>query len=54
VTPRTTGLQSSYALNADPQSPNTGKNHFYIDSISGSIHVNEDQQASNSDPRPRE
>jgi Tfp pilus assembly protein PilE len=54
VTPRTTDLQSSYALNADPQSPNTGKNHFYIDSISGSIHVNEDQQASNSDPPPRE
>lgn len=42
--------KSFYALNADPQSASTGKNHFYIDSASESIHVNPDQPAGASDP----
>lgn len=50
VTPGTAGRQSFYALNADPQSANTGKNHFYVDSASESIHVNPDQRAGATDP----
>ena len=50
LTPRTTGQQSSYTVNADPQNASTGKNHFYIDSTAGSIHVNPDQPASATDP----
>ena len=50
VTPGTTDHQSFYALNADPQSAGTGKNHFYIDSASESIHFNPDQPAGATDP----
>ncbi|HXM51024.1 MAG TPA: hypothetical protein VN956_24480 [Pyrinomonadaceae bacterium] len=50
VTPVITGHQSFYALNADPQSTSTGKNHFYIDSASESIHFNPDQPAGATDP----
>lgn len=50
VTPGTTDRQSFYALSADPQSANTGKNHFYIDSVTESIQVNPDQPAGASDP----
>lgn len=54
VRPGTTDRQSFYVLNADPESANTGKNHFYIDSASESIHINPDQPAGPSDPPPPE
>jgi prepilin-type N-terminal cleavage/methylation domain-containing protein len=54
VNPKTTSQQASYTLNADPQQADglgaTGKNHFYIDSTSGSKHVNSDQPAGPGDP----
>jgi prepilin-type N-terminal cleavage/methylation domain-containing protein len=50
VTPKTTTSPTSYTLNADPQSDNSGKNHFYIDSTDSSIHVNPDQAAGTADP----
>src|SRR5213080_2534246 len=40
VTPKTSTSPTSYTLNADPQSDNTGKRHFFIDSNDSSIHVN--------------
>lgn len=49
VTPKTSTAPTSYTLNADPQSENSGKNHFYIDSTDGSIHVNPDQPAGPND-----
>ncbi|MFN2579086.1 MAG: prepilin-type N-terminal cleavage/methylation domain-containing protein [Pyrinomonadaceae bacterium] len=49
VTPKTATSATSYTLNADPQSDNAGKNHFYIDSTDSSIHVNPDQAAGASD-----
>ena len=54
VVPKTTSQQSSYTINADPlQSAGigaTGRNHFYIDSTAGTIHVNPDQPAGPNDP----
>jgi len=50
ATPGTRDRQSFYALNADPESANTGKSHFYIDSTSESIHVNPDEPAGATDP----
>lgn len=50
VMPKTTSQQTSYTLNADPQSSATGKNHFYLDSTGGAIHVNAGQPASATDP----
>lgn len=54
VVPKSPNQQTSYTLNADPQSTEglgaTGKNHFYIDSTAGTIHVNADQTASATDP----
>ncbi len=38
----------SYSANADPEAPQTGR-HFYIDSASGVIHVNDSQPAGASD-----
>jgi type IV pilus assembly protein PilE len=49
VTPKTATSPTSYTLNADPQSDNSGKNHFFMDSTDGSIHVNPDQPAGPSD-----
>lgn len=49
VTPKTSTTPTSYTLNADPQSENSGKNHFYIDSSDGSIHLNPDQPAGPND-----
>ncbi len=49
VTPKTPSGPSSYTLNADPQTDATGKNHFYIDSNGGTIHVNADQPAGPND-----
>ncbi len=50
VTQKTTSQPSSYTLNADPQSESTGKNHFYIGSLSGLIHANPDKPAGATDP----
>jgi len=50
VTPKTATSSTAYTLNADPQDANSGKNHFYIDSTDGSIHVNPDQPAGPNDP----
>jgi prepilin-type N-terminal cleavage/methylation domain-containing protein len=54
VNPKTTSAQTTYTLNADPQQADgigaTGKNHFYIDSTAGTIHVNADQAAGPNDP----
>ena len=54
VIPRSTTQQAGYALNADPQVTEgvgaTGKNHYYLDSDSNTIHVNDSQPATASDP----
>jgi prepilin-type N-terminal cleavage/methylation domain-containing protein len=54
VTPKSTTAQPGYSINADPQVTDgvgsTGKNHFYIDSNSNTIHVNSAQPASPADP----
>jgi len=54
VTPKSTTQQPSYAINADPQQSEgvgaTGKNHFYVDANTNTIHVNANQPASPSDP----
>ena len=43
IIPKASSQPTSYTLNADPQSAATGKNHFYIDSNGGTIHVNPDR-----------
>ena len=54
VIPRSTSQQAGYTVNADPQISEgvsaTGKNHFYLDSDSNTIHVNDAQPATASDP----
>jgi prepilin-type N-terminal cleavage/methylation domain-containing protein len=54
VSPKSTTTQPGYTINADPQVPTgvsaTGKNHYYVDSDTNTIHVNDTQQASISDP----
>src|ERR1041385_3579348 len=50
VVPKTATSSTSYTLNADPQDSGSGKNHFYIDSTDGSIHVNPDASAGPNDP----
>lgn len=50
VTPKTAGSPASYTLNADPQTPGTGTNHFYLDSSDSSIHINAAQPAGPGDP----
>ncbi len=54
VIPKSTSTQAGYALNADPQVSEgvsaTGKNHFYLDSDTNTIHVNSSQAATVSDP----
>ncbi len=54
VIPKSTTSQAGYGVNADPQVTEgvgaTGKNHFYLDSDSNTIHVNETQPATVSDP----
>jgi prepilin-type N-terminal cleavage/methylation domain-containing protein len=54
VNPKTANSQTSYTLNADPQQADgigaTGRNHFYIDSTAGTIHVNANQPAGPNDP----
>ena len=48
--PKTATQPSSYTLNADPLNASIGKNHFYLDSTGGAIHVNAGQPASATDP----
>jgi prepilin-type N-terminal cleavage/methylation domain-containing protein len=54
VIPKSTTTQPGYVVNADPQVTEgvgaTGKNHFYFDSDSNTIHVNPTQPATATDP----
>jgi len=54
IIPKSTSTQPGYAVNADPQVAEgvgaTGKNYFYLDSDSNTIHVNSTQPATVSDP----
>jgi hypothetical protein len=54
VIPKSTAQQAGYAINADPQVSDgvgaTGKNHFYLDSDTNTIHVNPTQPATATDP----
>jgi len=54
VIPKSTSNPPGYVINADPQVTEgvsaTGKNHFYFDSDSNTIHVNGSQPAAVSDP----
>ena len=54
VIPKSTSQQPGYTINADPQVTEgvgaTGKNHFYVDSDSNTIHVNATQPATAADP----
>ena len=54
VTPKSTTAQPGFAVNTDPQVTEgvgaTGKNHFFLDSNSNTIHVNSTQAATVSDP----
>ena len=54
VVPKSTTAQPGYAVNADPQITEgvaaTGKNHFFVDSNSNTIHVNATQPATITDP----
>jgi prepilin-type N-terminal cleavage/methylation domain-containing protein len=54
VIPKSTSTPPGYSVNADPQVTEgvgaTGKNHFFLDSNSNTIHVNATQQATLTDP----
>ncbi len=54
VIPKSTTQPPGWALNSDPQVTSgvgaTGKNHFYLDSDSNTIHVNDSQPATVADP----
>jgi prepilin-type N-terminal cleavage/methylation domain-containing protein len=54
VVPKSTTTQAGFAVNSDPQVTDgvgaTGKNHFYLDSDSNTIHVNATQPATAADP----
>ena len=54
VIPKSTTQQAGYSVNADPQVTEgvgaTGKNHYYLDSNSNTIHVNAAQPATAADP----
>jgi len=54
VIPKSTTAQAGFAVNADPQVTEgfgaTGKNHFYLDSDSNTVHVNLTQPATATDP----
>ena len=53
IIPKSTSSQAGYTINADPQVPTgvsaTGKNFYYVDSDSNTIHVNDAQPATASD-----
>jgi type IV pilus assembly protein PilE len=54
VITKSTSAQPGYSINADPQvatgSGATGRNHYFVESDSNTIHVNADQPASATDP----
>jgi hypothetical protein len=54
VIAKSTSTQPGFAINSDPQVTEgvgaTGKNHFYLDSDSNTIHVNSTQPATATDP----
>jgi prepilin-type N-terminal cleavage/methylation domain-containing protein len=54
VIPKSTTQQPGFTINADPQVATgvgaTGKNHYYVDSDSNIIHVNDSQPATATDP----
>jgi len=54
VIPKSTAQQPGYAINTDPQVSEgvsaTGRNHFYVDSDTNTIHVNATQPATAADP----
>jgi prepilin-type N-terminal cleavage/methylation domain-containing protein len=54
VIPKSTSNPPGYVINTDPQVTEgvsaTGKNHFYFDSDSNTIHVNPTQPATATDP----
>jgi len=54
VIPKSTTAQPGYTINADPQITEgvgaTGKNHYYVDSNTNTIHVNDSQPATATDP----
>ena len=54
VIPKSTTQQAGYLVNADPQITEgvgaTGKNHFYLDADTNTIHVNASQPATATDP----
>jgi len=54
VIPKSTSQQAGYTVNADPQVATgvgaTGKNHYYVDSDTNTIHVNDTQPATATDP----
>ena len=54
VIPKSPNQPPAYTINADPQVTEgvgaTGKNHFYVDSDSNTIHVNSAQPATATDP----
>jgi prepilin-type N-terminal cleavage/methylation domain-containing protein len=54
IIPKSTSTQPGFAINSDPQVTEgvgaTGRNHFYLDSDSNTIHVNPTQPATATDP----
>ena len=54
VIPKSSTTQPGYSVNADPQVTEgvgaTGKNHYYLDSNTNTIHVNATQPATATDP----
>lgn len=50
VRPASVGQKSTFTLNADPESPDNGTKHFYIDDTSSTIHVHPDRPANANDP----
>lgn len=54
IIPKSTSAQPGYTINADPQvasgSGATGRNHYYVESDSNTIHVNAEQPATTTDP----
>jgi prepilin-type N-terminal cleavage/methylation domain-containing protein len=54
VIPKSTTAQAGFSVNVDPQVSEgvgaTGKNHFYMDAETNTIHVNETQPATATDP----
>jgi Tfp pilus assembly protein PilE len=55
VTPKSSTLPAGFAVNADPLATEgfgaTGKNHFYLDSDSNTVHVSSTQPATAADPQ---